>query len=93
MTVAMVYAQLMALAEPGWTDVWAGRRFYRDWSRGERSAYHRDLVCAVHPPSHSGARDGGVLKLQCNAVAFGLNGVHLQGRPQSELLYLMLPTR
>ena len=45
-------------------------------------AHDGDLVGSIHPAAHSGAGDGRMLKLQRDAVALGLNRVHL---PQHSL--------
>ena len=73
----------------GRNSVW-GRRMHRAVSRGDWVTHHRDLVCAVHPPSHGGARNGGMLELQSNAVALRLNGTHLQHGLGSQPLHHLI---
>ncbi len=72
----------MGLAMPGLSSVRAGG----DGEQGQ-GLYHGDLVCAIHPPTHGGARNGGVLKLQSNTIALRLNGMHLHGMPGSKPFY------
>ena len=53
--------------------------------REGRAAHNGDLVGTVHPAAHSGAGYGRVLKLQRDALALRLDGMHLSNRSISAL--------
>ena len=63
------------------------RRLNRTQVQERKITYHRDLVCSVHPPSHGSARNGGVFKLESNAIALSLDGMHLQDALHSQPLH------